>query len=195
MGMRIVIPNKPNGFGLIGLLIIAVIGALVGGVYFSSISGGRSQYDVSRSALKQAQKFTETVREQNERIVDVVDRRLDLSNQGLTSVPQYVFAMTELQEFDLSVNNLTGALPAEIRHLKNLKVLNVSHNKMTGIPAEIGQLSNLVTLDYSYNQITGMPYEMANLKNLRTLNLTGNNFSEYDLAIITKDLPDLRVVK
>ena len=118
-----------------------------------------------------------------------VSSKLDLSSQGLTKVPEYIFNATNLEELNLSGNKLTGALPAEIRNLQNLKALNVSGNQMTGVPAEVGQLQNLEVLDLSNNQLTGLPYELGNLKNLKTLNISGNNYSKQDLDIIAKKLP------
>ena len=113
---------------------------------------------------------------------------LDLNNKGLAAVPKYVFSLTGLTELNLSHNNLTGAIPGEIRFLKNLKSLDLSYNQMTGVPAEVGQLSNLVTLNLSYNKLTGLPNELGNLKNLKTLNLSGNNCSPQDVAVIQKSL-------
>ncbi len=121
---------------------------------------------------------------------------LDLSNQQLKKVPDYVFDQTNLEELNLSNNQLTGAIQAEIRHLTNLKVLNASNNQMTGVPAEIGQLQNLQILDLSNNQLTGLPYELGNLKNLKTLNLSGNNYSALDLNIIVEKLPtNVNIIK
>ncbi len=114
---------------------------------------------------------------------------LDLSNQGLTKIPDYVFNKTNLQELNVSHNSLTGAIQSQIGQLKNLKVLNASYNKMTGVPAEIGQLQNLQVLDLSYNQLTGLPNELGNLQNLQTLNLTGNSYSQQDLDVIKSRLP------
>lgn len=122
--------------------------------------------------------------------VPTPSKTLDLSGQGLTKVPEYVFGKTEIESLDLSENNLTGALQAEVRHLKNLKTLDLSHNAFTGVPAEVGQLSMLETLDLSYNNLTGLPYELGNLKNLKVLNLAGNAYSQDDLAIIKKGLPE-----
>jgi len=121
--------------------------------------------------------------------------KLDLSNQGLTQVPQNVFKLTNLQELNVSNNKLTGALPAEIRHLQNLQILDASNNQMTGVPAEIGQLENLRILNLSNNQLTGLPYELGNLKKLQVLNLSGNNYSTQDLEIIRQGLPaDVNII-
>jgi Leucine-rich repeat (LRR) protein len=115
---------------------------------------------------------------------------LDLSNQNLKKVPDNVFTQTNLEELNVSNNQLTGALQAEIRKLQNLRVLNASNNQMTGVPAEIGQLQNLEILDLSNNQLTGLPNELGNLKNLKTFNISGSNYSETDLSGIIKRLPN-----
>lgn len=115
---------------------------------------------------------------------------LDLSNQNLDKLPSYVLSSTNIEGLDISNNNLTGALPGEIRHLSNLKVLNASNNKMTGVPAEVGQLSKLEVLDLSNNQLTGLPNELGNLKKLKVLNLSGNNYSKQDLDVIRKGLSE-----
>jgi Leucine-rich repeat (LRR) protein len=114
---------------------------------------------------------------------------LDLSNQGLTKIPENIFKQTNLEELNVSYNNLTGAVQGEIRFLQKLKVLNLSNNQMTGVPAEIGQLANLEVLDLSNNQLTGLPNELGNLKKLKTLNISGNKYSAQDLDIIIKNLP------
>ncbi len=114
---------------------------------------------------------------------------LDLSNQGLTKVPEYIFNMTNLQELNISNNQLTGAIQSQIGQLKKLKVLNASNNLMTGVPAEVGQLTNLQILDLSNNQLTGLPNELANLKNLKIFNISGNNYSTQDLNGIIQKLP------
>jgi len=113
---------------------------------------------------------------------------LNLSGQGLKNIPMDIFDRTALESLDISNNQLTGAIPAEIRKLKNLKVLKANNNLMTGVPAEIGQLANLEILDLSNNKLTGLPYELGNLKNLRVLNLAGNKYSELDLGIIRQSL-------
>lgn len=121
--------------------------------------------------------------------------QLDLSGRRLGAVPSAIFKYTFLETLNLSNNELTGALPAEIRHLQNLKYLYASNNKMTGIPAEIGQLGKLEVLDYGYNYIDTMPNEIANLKNnLKKLILTGNPISSELQVVIKSELPNTEVI-
>lgn len=122
-------------------------------------------------------------------------KTLDLSNQGLTSIPSYVFSRTDLQHLDLSGNRLTGAPQAEIRHLQDLKTLDLSDNQMTGLPAELGQLRKLETLDASNNQLTGLPNELGNLTQLKTFDISGNPYSTLDLDGIATKLTNTRIIK
>ncbi len=121
--------------------------------------------------------------------------KINLSNQGLTKAPEYIFSQSNLEELDLSYNSIGGALQSQIRNLKKLKVLNLSNNKFTGVPAEVGQLVNLEVLNLSKNQITGLPYELGNLKNLKLLDLSQNQYSEIDLAKIKETLPKTTIIK
>ncbi len=115
---------------------------------------------------------------------------MDLSGQGLSSLPQSVLDARNVKQLDISNNKMTGALPAEIRHLTTLEVLNASHNGFTGIPAEIGQLSRLRVLNFSNNTLTGIPHELGNLQNLELLDLSGNDISQQDLEVIRAALPE-----
>lgn len=114
---------------------------------------------------------------------------IDWHGQGLQQVPQSLFEQVDTEVLDLSNNELSGALPAEVRRLTKLRRLDLSNNNFTGLPAELGQLSQLEYLNISENPITGLPYELSNLKNLKELNLRATNYSTHDLEIITQSLP------
>jgi len=115
---------------------------------------------------------------------------IDLHNQELTKVPMTIFDKTGTVILNLSGNNINGALPAEVRRLQKLQVLDLSNNNFTGVPAEVGQLQKLEILNLSGNPITGLPIEIANLKNLKILDLRDTEYSEYDLDLITQNLSE-----
>ena len=79
----------------------------------------------------------------------------------------------------LSVNQLTGAIPAELGSLTSLEWLRLDRNQLTGeIPAELGDLSSLEYLQLRNNQLTGeIPVELGNLTNLRWLRLSFNQLT------------------
>lgn len=120
---------------------------------------------------------------------------IDLSNKNLSEISKDILDDASVTKLDVSDNNLTGALPAEIRKLTNLEVLIASDNKMTGIPAEIGQLSKLRIANFANNNLSGLPQEIGNLSNLETLDLRGNpNISENDVALIQKEIPNANIL-
>jgi len=165
------------------LIIVFVILAAATSGY---LIGGNSISDVSKNITN------EDIRG---KVIPVTNGVLDLSGKGLTKAPSYIFNRINIEELNLSNNNLEGALQAEIRHLQNLKVLNLSSNRFTGVPAEIGQLKELEVLDLSNNLLTGLPYELGNLSKLKLLDLSGNNYSEADLSKIRGTLPSSTVIK
>jgi len=122
-------------------------------------------------------------------------KTLNYAKQELSELPKDKLNDSSVTVLDVSGNAITGALPAEIRHLSNLEELNASHNKMTGVPAEIGQLTKLKTINLSYNNLTGLPLEISNLQNLVTLDLRGNpDISQNDVDLIKPRLPNARIL-
>ena len=100
----------------------------------------------------------------------------------------------DLEELNLSGQNLSGSLKAEIRRISNLRILNLSDNEFTGLPAEVGQLSRLEILVLKNNKLTGLPHELGNLKSLKYLDVSGNNISMTDITIIKDKLPEVVIV-
>lgn len=162
-----------------------VVLAVIGGVYVSKRD----------PSIDLSQKQTETQEESKTLIPESRNNVLDMSSQAIARIPMDVFTKIYLEGLDVSHNNLEGSIQAEVRHLSRLKVLDLSHNKLSGVPAEIGQLKDLEVLDLSYNLITGLPNELANLSNLKLLDLSGNAYSKADLDVIRKGLPSTVVIK
>lgn len=84
-----------------------------------------------------------------------------------------------LEALDLH-SNLLKELPLGLRRLQNLRILNLSGNKLSmsslDIVCQIG--GNLTELKMSDNELSGMlPKELEDLRNLQTLDLQGNKIS------------------
>ena len=118
-------------------------------------------------------------------------------------LPSEIGLLSNLENLNLSFNEITGSIPPEIGNLVNLKTLVLTHNQLSGsippeignlnsltnlvladnnlsgnIPSEIGELQNLLSLHLRYNQLTGaIPQEIGNLNNLDNLHIYNNNLS------------------
>ncbi|KAK9026676.1 hypothetical protein V6N11_039510 [Hibiscus sabdariffa] len=83
-----------------------------------------------------------------------------------------------LKGLDLSVNKFRGEIPREISNCKNLVILNLWGNKISGpIPSELGSipaLEGLLLGDNSFSRV--IPESLLNLRNLAILDLSMNNF-------------------
>ena len=120
---------------------------------------------------------------------------LILSHNSIRTLPGEMGKMKNVVVFRIDHNLLDGSLIGEIRHMSQLRTLDVSDNNMTGVPAEIGQLSNLISLNYSNNHITGLPNELARLKNnLKEFNLTGNPLSKSQIETLKIALPNTTII-
>ncbi|XP_027357227.1 receptor-like protein EIX2 [Abrus precatorius] len=84
-----------------------------------------------------------------------------------------------LKIIDLSCNNFSGEIPADIEDLFELISLNLSRNNLRGqIPSNIGKLASLEFLDLSRNQIVGsIPWSLTQIDRLSMLDLSHNHLS------------------
>ncbi|KAG6682948.1 hypothetical protein I3842_13G168200 [Carya illinoinensis] len=80
-------------------------------------------------------------------------------------------------KISLENNSLSGSIPLEIGHLKQLIGLNLSHNHFSGnIPDQISELTNLERLDLSANQLSGkIPKSFIILHFLHEFSVANNN--------------------
>ncbi|KAG8090012.1 hypothetical protein GUJ93_ZPchr0011g27136 [Zizania palustris] len=108
-------------------------------------------------------------------------RSLSLSNNNFTGpIPSILFSIQTLSVmFNLSHNNLEGAIPQEIGNLKNLVDFHAESNKLSGeIPSTLGECQLLQNLYLQNNFLHGsIPSSLSQLKGLQTLDLSSNNLS------------------
>ena len=87
-----------------------------------------------------------------------------------------------LRELHLNCNNLDSSCFDIIRHMKNLRILNLMGNFITAEIPDISELEYLEELNLAYNHIESYFINLNLLKDfkLNNNNLTGNNTNNYD---------------
>ncbi|MEA5627555.1 COR domain-containing protein [Nostoc sp. UHCC 0251] len=124
------------------------------------------------------QRFLEKIREAKEKQL----KKLDLSRNGLTTLPEEIASLQQLTTLDLRYNQLT-TLPEAIARLQQLTTLYLSGNQLTTLPEAIARLQQLTSLDLSHNQLTTLPEAIARLQQLTSLDLGGNKLTTLPEAI------------
>ncbi|XP_019627165.1 PREDICTED: leucine-rich repeat and death domain-containing protein 1-like isoform X2 [Branchiostoma belcheri] len=102
---------------------------------------------------------------------------LDLSNQGLTSIPEEVFDIADLEILDVSNNKLTS-IPGAICRLQKLFRLDAYGNKLTSLPQEIGSLQKLKDLYVQNNNLRELPDGLEALQKLEWLFVRDNKLTK-----------------
>jgi internalin A len=102
--------------------------------------------------------------------------KLYLSGLKLTTVPEGIGQLSNLERLYLDRNQLTS-IPPELGNLINLTALVLSNNQLVSIPPELGNLVNLKILILYENQLTSLPKELGNLVNLEELRLNQNQLT------------------
>ena len=126
-------------------------------------------------------------------------KTLNLSEWDLLEWPEAVQELTELDKLDLTISENVGKLnnitvldvrgnqlsifPASLTQLKKLKVLDISHNKLTTISDAIGEMVALEGLVLSYNQLTVLSPAITQLKKLYWLDISHNKLTTISDAI------------
>ncbi|KAL1293341.1 hypothetical protein HN51_053989 [Arachis hypogaea] len=106
---------------------------------------------------------------------------LKLSNMGLKGqFPRAIRNCSSLTGLDLSINKLSGTIPADISTLLfYVTTLDLSSNEFSGtIPESLANCTYLNTLKLDSNRLTGqIPGEFASLGRLKTFSVTNNLLS------------------
>ncbi len=94
----------------------------------------------------------------------------------LGRVPEWVWQRSELETLVLAENQLSE-LSCRIGHLKNLRMLDLGHNRLALVPDALADLDGLTDFLYLHdNQLTALPSSLARLTKLRYLNISENAF-------------------
>jgi hypothetical protein len=101
-------------------------------------------------------------------------KQIWLSKNQIRWLPTNWFdRFSQIEVLDLSRNKIT-TIPNSISHLTNLQKLYLDHNNIENVPESIGHLSKLVNLSFSQNRIKALPESIGNLKDLKFLSLGEN---------------------
>lgn len=101
---------------------------------------------------------------------------LDLRGLHIASIPNEIFAkplVENLIVLELSFNGLQS-LPSCICQLVSLEELYLGHNNLKILPKEIGDLPALTRLDLVHNGLQEVPFCISRLRTLEWVNLAGN---------------------
>lgn len=100
---------------------------------------------------------------------------LKLVNNHLRKLPEEIGGAYQLRRLDISQNLLT-TVPANLFALPGLEYLNLSHNQLKELPDTTSWTNSLLSLDLSENDLTTLPSGMQNSV-IEILNLSKNQFT------------------
>ena len=138
--------------------------------------------------------------------------KLNLSNLGLTEIPENVFLYTNLTKLTLSGNQIRN-IPKDILKLRKLKTIDLSKNEIKTLQSALFKLPNLRTLNLYCNNITALPkqfydssitclivghnrltaVDFKKLHNIESLDLTYNQLTSIHIGAEAKELKVLRI--
>ncbi|PBC33237.1 Protein phosphatase [Apis cerana cerana] len=109
-------------------------------------------------------------------------KQLDLSNGGLSRIPDSAIAFPAIEELILSQNQLTNANNnlTLLHRFPKLRIVHLESNELRRIPRELLELTGLTYLNLSDNKIEKIPADISQLIN-------SNNF---DFTLKTESLSD-----
>lgn len=113
-----------------------------------------------------------------------IDRfvQLNFSNLGLTIFPAHICNYKNLRIVDLTKNKLSN-LSKQIAELKNLSCLFLSDNQLKALPDEICSLKMLERICLANNQLITLPEDLGKLENLKSINLEKNRLTTLPASI------------
>lgn len=133
-----------------------------------------AHYTVCCRLLEMGPKLEQLVRDIQDGVRPIT--KVDLSNEGLTSFPDALYAIKDDVEFINFGGNQLSSLPDEIAQFSNLKILFFANNNFTAIPECLGLLPSIRMLSFKSNRIAEIP-EASLSSSIKWLILTDNQIS------------------
>ena len=117
---------------------------------------------------------------------------LDMSSCALESIPD-LSNQLNLTVLKLAHNTI-GTIPLEVKHLTNLRILDLSFNDIQVLPpAVLEGLTSLVELNADNNALSYLPSEIVKCCALRSLSLCHNKLSNLPLQLNKLPIASLKV--
>lgn len=104
--------------------------------------------------------------------------RLDLSEKSLVRIPEVVYKMINLQELNLSNNQILNI--DSIYLIDNLQILKIGNNRISSLPDKIDYLKHLKLFDLYWNDIITLPNSFFSLDSIEELDMT--SMFKFDFA-------------
>jgi Leucine-rich repeat (LRR) protein len=104
-------------------------------------------------------------------------QRLNLYRNELTTLPEWIGRLTQLQSLELGTNQLT-ALPDWLCQLSKLRTLSIPANQLATLPNCLGQLTGLQELNLYGNPLAALP-DWLHSDQWRGLQLGGLGLTEF----------------
>eukprot|EP00039_Didymoeca_costata_P014503 m.235034 g.235034 ORF g.235034 m.235034 type:complete len:1295 (+) comp16039_c0_seq3:221-4105(+) len=109
---------------------------------------------------------------------------LDLGENHLEEIPQWVLGLNSLRRLYLDGNELENIQETAFDNLQALETLNLSRNKLASLPSSIANLKLLRKLFANDNKLKVLPKGLSQLQHMSILRLSRNNISKLDLDIL-----------
>lgn len=106
-----------------------------------------------------------------------------LHSNRITSLPSTLFSSAALAVIDVSKNRLTGTLASNGISLPLLKSLDVSHNALMSVLDGIASMTSLESLNVAENRLESLP-DLSASANLITLTVTGNRVAAIHESLV-----------
>ena len=103
--------------------------------------------------------------------------KLNLYGCAFTDIPNELVSFTNLQELDLTGNDMSRSDFGLLKNIKTLKSLNLTECNLSKFPLAVTFLPNLETLSLWNNKLSSIPDELYSVTSMKDLSIGNNNLN------------------